>query len=69
MTLKASTATDFTAQKITLTRSLNKAVDAFIHGQAVVFANNIIGRLGSFRVDVFAFGKIARNKSTHSTEI
>jgi hypothetical protein len=65
--LKASLAIDFTTEKIILTRSLDKAIDALIHGQAIAFANIITGR--SFHIDVFAFGKIARDESTHGIEI
>jgi len=62
--LKARTTIDFTTEKIILTRSLNKAIDALIHGQAIAFANIINGR--SFHIDVFTFG---RDESTHGIEI
>jgi len=66
-TLKARTAIDFTTEKIILTRSLIKAMNVFLHRQAIAFAHIITGR--SFHIDEFAFGKIARDESTHSIEV
>ena len=46
---------------------MNKTIDALLHRQAIAFANIIIGQ--SFHIDVFAFGKIARDESTRGIEV